>query len=62
MKVKYELNRPISCPHCDKEQEGVSGDYVIPGRVDYESEAKTQCGYCDKWYSAKRNGDKIEVE
>lgn len=50
-------NDKFNCPWCDEEQDDVIDDYVIAGRVGAESEADTQCGWCDKWFRVVKDSD-----
>jgi sarcosine oxidase delta subunit len=56
----------LTCPYCAKDPTGdlaPANDYALIGRHGIASYSKTQCGECDRFFSAERDrdGDIISV-
>ncbi len=51
--MKQNPNENLKCPHCHAEQDGIAGDFVIPGKLGKDSRAEDRCVECDKKFSCE---------
>lgn len=58
MMILKPEDKPL-CIHCGNPLDDKADDYAIAGRTGPASIAKTDCGWCDMWFTAERldNGD-----